>query len=229
MASTILVCGHGPGISDAVARRWGREGHSVAIVARNAARLAEAEKALAAAGVKVKAFPADLSNVAAVRALVREARGALGSIGVIHWNAYQGGAGDLLSANTDELGGIFALCVTGLVAAVQEAHTDLKANKGAVLVTGGGICLYDAKIDGMATSWSVAGLAIGKAAQHKTVGLLAAKLKSDDIYVGEVIVTGTVKGTAFDAAGHGTLEPSAIAERFWQLAQTRTESSVMFG
>ncbi|HNN96996.1 MAG TPA: short-chain dehydrogenase, partial [Pseudomonadota bacterium] len=33
MQRTIVVAGHGPGISDAVARRFGREGFSVAIVA----------------------------------------------------------------------------------------------------------------------------------------------------------------------------------------------------
>ncbi|MDB4932083.1 MAG: hypothetical protein JWM10_4567, partial [Myxococcaceae bacterium] len=32
MKPTILVCGHGTGISDAVARRFGREGFAVAIV-----------------------------------------------------------------------------------------------------------------------------------------------------------------------------------------------------
>ena len=228
MSSTILVCGHGPGISDAVARRWGRAGHAVAIVARNGARLAEAEKSLAAAGVKAKAFATDLSNVAAVREMVRSARAALGPIGVIHWNAYQRGAADLLASPTDELAGILDVCVIGLVAAVQEAHADLKANKGAVLVTGGGLCLYDPKIDKMATSWGAAGLAIGKAAQHKTVGLLGAKLEPDGVYVGEVVVTGTVKGTAFDT-GNGTIDPATIAEKFWQLAQARTEASVIFG
>ncbi len=46
MTRTILVCGHGPGISDAVARRFGREGFAVALVARNAERLAAAVASL---------------------------------------------------------------------------------------------------------------------------------------------------------------------------------------
>ncbi len=32
MTKTILVCGHGPGISDAVARKFGAEGFSVAFL-----------------------------------------------------------------------------------------------------------------------------------------------------------------------------------------------------
>src|SRR5829696_3756646 len=103
MKRVVIVCGHGPGISDAVARRFGREGHPVAIVARNAERLSAAEKALVVAGVKAKAFPCDLGKPDAVRKLVGDVREVLGPIGVLHWNAYTSGAGDLTTANTDEL------------------------------------------------------------------------------------------------------------------------------
>jgi NAD(P)-dependent dehydrogenase (short-subunit alcohol dehydrogenase family) len=78
MKKTIVVCGHGPGISDAVARRFGREGFAVALVARNAARLNEAAAALAKEGIEAKAFPCDLGNESAVRATVREVRAGLG-------------------------------------------------------------------------------------------------------------------------------------------------------
>ena len=70
-----------------------------------------------------------------------------------------------------------------------------------------------------------AGLAIAKAAQHKTVGLLSKALESDGVYVGEVVVTGLVKGTAFDS-GNATLEASTIADRFWQIYSARGPASV---
>jgi len=225
MKPTILVCGHGPGISDAVARRFGREGHPVAIVARSADRLAAAAAALTAEGITARAFPCDLGDPVAVRALVADVHGALGPIGVVHWNAYRGGAGDLLTAEVAELRGVLDVGVIGMVAAVQAALVDLTAARGAVLVTGGGLAFYDPKVDAMATSWGSMGLAIAKAAQHKTAGLLHAKLAPVGVYVGEVIVTGLVKGTAFDR-GQATLEPAAIADRFWALAQARTEISV---
>jgi hypothetical protein len=47
------------------------------------------------------------------------------------------------------------------------------------------------------------------------------------VYVGEVVVLGTVKGTAFDR-GQGTLEASAIAEKFWELHQGRAVATVNF-
>lgn len=229
MSKTILVCGHGPGISDAVARRFGAQGFSVALAARNAARVGAAAEALTASGVTAAAFPTDLGDPAAVKALVAAAREKLGPIAVIHWNAYAGVAGNLLTADVAELRATLDVGVIGLVAAVQAALPDLTSQKdAAVLVTGGGLAFYDEKVDGMATAWGAMGLAVTKAAQHKLAGLLSEKLRADGIYVGEVIVTGLVKGTAFDH-GNATLEPNAIAAKFWELYGARAERSVVFG
>lgn len=225
MNSVVLVCGHGPGISDAVARTFGRAGHSVALVARNAQRVTADAAALVKDGIDAKGFACDLANPDAVRKMVAEVQ-QHGPIAVVHFNAYTGGGIDLLTVTPAELRGVFDLVVIGLVTVVQAARADLEAAKGAVLVTGGGFCYFEPKIDAMATQFNAAGLALGKAAQHKTVGLLAAKLKPLNIYVGEVVVTGTVKGTAFDTQGNGTIEPSAVAARFYELAKQRTELTV---
>jgi NADP-dependent 3-hydroxy acid dehydrogenase YdfG len=227
MKPTIIVCGHGPGISDAVARRFGREGFAVALVARNAGRLTTAAAALTAEGITAKAFPCDLGDPSAVAALVSDVRASLGPVSVLHWNAYAGGAGDLTTAPVAELRAPLDVSVFGLLAAVQAALPDLKSAKGSVLVTGGGLGFYDPKVDAMAVQWGAMGLAVAKAAQHKTVGLLHQKLAADGVYVADVVVLGMVKGTAFDH-GNATLEPAAIAERFWDLHQRRTDATVNF-
>jgi NADP-dependent 3-hydroxy acid dehydrogenase YdfG len=225
---TIVVCGHGPGISDAVARRFGRESFAVAIVARNSDRLSVAARALTDAGLDAKAFTCDLGRPDAVRAMIRDVQSALGPIAILHWNAYGGRAGDLTTATIDEARVGLDVAVFGMLAAVQESLADLKAQKGAVLVTGGSLAFYDPKVDAMAVEWGAMGLAVAKAAQHKTAGLLHARLARDGIYVGEVVVQGLVKGTAFDS-GNATLEPSAIADRFWGLYERRVDVSVTFG
>lgn len=227
MKKTIIVCGHGPGISDAVARKYGKEGWNVAIVARNAERLAAAEKALVADGISAKGFAVDLGKVDAVRALVKDVRAAFGPVAAIHYNAYTGGAGDAGSVALADVEASLAVSVLGLLAATQEALADLKEAKGAVLVTGGGFAYYDPKVDAMATQYGAVALAISKAAQHKTVGLLKASLEKEGIYVGEVVVTGLVKGTAFDH-GNATLDPKDIANKFFELHEKRAESSVNF-
>jgi NADP-dependent 3-hydroxy acid dehydrogenase YdfG len=226
--AAIIVCGHGPGISDAVARRFGRAGRPVAIVARNAERLAEAARSLAADGIRAEAFPCDLADVAAVRTLVGAVRDRLGPIGILHWNAYSGGAGDLAIASLDELRAVLDCTVFGLIAAVQAALPDLREQRGAVLVTGGGLGNQDPEIDAMAVSWGSMGLAVGKAAQRKLVGLLHHRLSTEGVYVGEVVVTALVKGTAFDR-GNATLDPAIVADRFWELHERREPTTIFQG
>jgi len=225
MAKTIVINGFGTGISAAVAERFAAEGFAVALVARNAERLASAAEAFQGKGGRAEAIPADLSQPDAARGAIEKARAALGPIGALHWNAYAGGAGDLTTAPAGELRVVYDVAVTSLVAAVQAALADLRKEKGAVLVTNGGLGMLDPKVDAMAVQWNAMGLGVANAAKLKLVGLLAEKLRGDGIYVGQVMVTGTVKGTAWDN-GSATLEASMIAGKFWELYQGRSTPSV---
>src|SRR5436190_15057783 len=136
ISKTIVVVGFGPGISSAVAEKFGAEGFSVALVGRTAERLAAGVAALKAKGVDAVACPADAGDPAAIRAAIAKARAALGPITVIHWNAYGRGAGDVMSTDPAAVRGVFDVAVVGLLAAVQEALADMKASKeGGVLVT----------------------------------------------------------------------------------------------
>jgi NAD(P)-dependent dehydrogenase (short-subunit alcohol dehydrogenase family) len=228
VAKIILVGGYGPGISAAVAEKFGKAGYSVALVARSPDKLAAGVKNLESKGIAAKAFPADLGDPSAVRALIGKVRSDLGPISAIHWNAYAGEAGDLLSADPAAIHRALDVAVTGLLTAVQAALPDLKKEKGAVLVTNGGFGFLDSKVDALAVQINAMGLSLANAAKAKLVGLLAAKLKADDVYVGEVTVLTVVKGTAWDD-GKATLEASAIAEKFWELHQARSETRAHIG
>jgi short-subunit dehydrogenase len=223
MAKTILVCGFGPGISTGVAERFGKEGFSVALVARNAERLDAGVKALAAKSIKAAAFPTDLGDPQAVSKLAERVRGALGPVTVIHWNAYAGGAADLMTANAAELRATFDVPVTSLVLLVQTALQDLrKAEGAAVLITNGGFGKMDPQMDAVGVQYGAMGISLGNAAKDKLSGLLHAKLKADGVYVGQLMVMGTVKGTRFDS-GQANLDPHVIGDRFWSLYNGRTE------
>jgi hypothetical protein len=114
------------------------------------------------------------------------------------------------------------------LAVVQAALPDLKASKeGSLLVTNGGLAFADPKIDAMAVQWGSMGRAMVNAAKHKLVGLLAEKLKGQ-VYVGEVIVLGLVKGTAFDR-GQGGLDPKLIGAKFWDLYAARKDVVAQVG
>lgn len=225
MQKTILVCGHGPGISAAVANKFGGAGLRVALVARNADRLEKARAALQARGVQAAAFPTDLSDPNAAKGLVKRVNDQLGPVTALHWNASANVAGDVMTADAASLRTVFDVSVTSLVLTVQEALADLKAAKGAVLITNGGLGFFDPKVDAMAVQWNSMGLAIANAAKHKLVGLLSEKLRAEEITVGEVVVLGLVKGTVWDTGG-ATIEPGAVADKFWEI-YTRRESRVV--
>jgi NAD(P)-dependent dehydrogenase (short-subunit alcohol dehydrogenase family) len=224
MARTILVAGYGPGISTAVAEKFGAEGFQVAIVGRNAEKLAAGAKALDAKGVKAAPFVADLGKPAAVREVVAKVHAALGPISVIEWTAYTPGnvAGDLLTASAEDISSLFDIAIHGLLAAVNAALPDLKAEKGALLVSNGSAGFIDDEMDALCVSYGLMGLGIGCAAKHKLVGLLSKKLAPEGIYVGEITVAGVVKGT-FDSGDDSAIDPKIIAAKFWELHNARKD------
>lgn len=222
MPKTIVVVGYGPGISTAVAEKFGSAGFSVALVGRTEERLAGGVKALKARGIEAAAVPGDAKDPASIRRAVASARAALGPIHVLHWNAFGGGeVGDVVSADPAAVRGVFDVAIVGLLAAVQEALPDLKAAKdGAVLVTNGAFGESSPQMDALGVQLKAMGVALANAAKHKLAGLLAERLKGDGVYVGEVMVAGTVKGTAWDQ-GQANLEGSRIASQFWELYVAR--------
>jgi NADP-dependent 3-hydroxy acid dehydrogenase YdfG len=223
MGKTIVICGYGPGISAAVARRFGREGFQVALVARNAQRLAAGVAALEAGGIRAAACPADLSREGEAERAIESARAKLGELTVVHWNAYATGAGDLLAADAAAARAIFDIPVIGLLAAVRAALPDLeRAKDGALLVTNGGFGLNEPAMDELAVAFGAMGLSVANAAKRKLVGLLARKLKPRGVYVGEVMVLGSVKGSAWDN-GTATLEAATVADAFYDLYASRSD------
>lgn len=222
---TIAICGYGPGISSAVAKRFGRENFQVALVARNAQRLATGVAELEASGIRAAGFRADLSKETEVERALESVRATLGPITVLHWNAYATGAGDLLAADASATRAIFDIPVIGLLAAVKHALPDLeRAKDGALLVTNGGFGLNDAAIDERAVAFGAMGLALANAAKRKLVGLLKHQLKPRGVYVGEVMVLGSVKGSAWDN-GTATLEAATVADAFYDLYSSRSDVS----
>jgi NADP-dependent 3-hydroxy acid dehydrogenase YdfG len=219
MAKTIIVAGYGPGISTAVAEKFGAEGFQVALVGRSMEKLSAGVKALEAKGVKAAAFTADLGDPSAIRGLVTQVRATFGPISVLEWTAYTPGnvGGDLLAAKPEEVRSLFDVSVVGLLAALQALLPDLKSEKGAVLVTNGGAGFVDPDMDALITQYGMMGLGVANAAKHKLVGLLAKKLEPDGIYVTEIMISGVIKGTAFDQGEVPAIEGSTVAAKYWEL------------
>ncbi len=102
----ILVTGASSGIGACIARELARAGACVVLNARNAARLQELEREIAAAGGRARAVSADLTQPAERERLLAEARRAFGGIDVLVNNAGFGwyGYGERMSwAIADEM------------------------------------------------------------------------------------------------------------------------------
>ena len=224
MTKTIVVVGFGPGISTGVAEKFGAEGFAVALVGRTRERLDAGVAALTAKGVNAAAFVADATKPDTIRAAIGKVRAELGPVTVLQWNAFGGfEAGDLLTADSATISGAFDVAIVGLLAAVQEVLPDLRGTKqGAVLITNGAFADLNPQIDGYAVANNAMGIALAHAAKHKLVGLLAERLKADDVYVGEVMIAGSIKGTAW--AGENAIDPATVGSKFWELYQGRTET-----
>ena len=226
MSKSIIIIGYGPGVATGVAERFGAAGFSVAIVARNAERLATAVAALKDKGIKAASFIADAGDGAAVRAAIKAARAAFGPLTVVHWNAVAGtDIGDVLAVEPEVVMGMFNSTVLGLLSAVQEVLPDLKSNpESALLVTNGITGETNDFLDAFAAHRNVMGLALANATKSKLVGLIAQKLKADGIYVGQVMIAGLIKGSRPDIPGG--IETSAVADKFWEIYQAREEVRV---
>src|SRR5262249_27637001 len=130
--------------------------------------------------------------------------------------------GDLLTAPAEELATALAAGPVGLVAAVQEALPDMRQrDEAAVLVTNGGFGLFTDAVDTAAVQSQSMGLAVANSAKHKVARLLARRLESEGVFLAEVMVMGTVKGTAGWDHGQATLEASTVADRFWGVYEKR--------
>ena len=230
MAKTIIVFGYGPGISDGVAHKFGKEGFNVALVGRTPSKLDAGVKALEAKGVKAKAFTADLTDVAATKAVVGKVREAFGPISAIEWTAYTQAAPDLLTAKPEDVNSALGIATNSLLAAVQASLADLKAEKGAVLVTNGGFAFNDPKVDAMLVQYHSAGMGLANAVKRKLVGVLHQQLRDQGVFVGEVVIQGFVKGTAWDNGQiPNVLEPSAIGDHYFKVYSERKDWSTNYG
>jgi NAD(P)-dependent dehydrogenase (short-subunit alcohol dehydrogenase family) len=221
MSKLIAIVGYGPGTSTSLAEKFANEGFSIALVGRDEARLAAGVAALSARGTTVSGFPANAGDPDSIRAAVRSIRSQMGPIDVLQWNVYGGlDAGDLLTAEPAALRAAFDATVVGLLAATAEALPDLKKNSGALLISNGAFGVIADEIDEVAVKQNAMGIAITSTAKNKLAGLLAHRLKSEGVYVGEVMVFGTIKNTP--SGDSNSIDPVLIAEEYWRIYQARS-------
>ncbi|MEU8709206.1 SDR family NAD(P)-dependent oxidoreductase [Streptomyces sp. NPDC048565] len=222
----LIVFGYGPGISHATAERFGREGYSLALVARNAERLDEGVARLKADGIDAVAYRSDARDPEMIRQTVSRVRKDLGTVSAVLWTAFRsGGVTDVLATRPEDVARVFDVGIIGLLTCVQEVLDDLRSSPGAaVLVANGSVGEHSSESDAFTKLLGIDGVALENAAKSKLVGVLAERLRDSGVHVGEVTIAGSVKGTP--TASPTAIEPSLIAETFWSLVRDRDRTRV---
>jgi NAD(P)-dependent dehydrogenase (short-subunit alcohol dehydrogenase family) len=225
----VVIAGYGPSIGESTACFFGSRGYAIACLGRTPATLENGIDRLRSLNIFAAAFVTDCGNTASVKQAIRQAQLQLGKISVIVWNAASYVGSDLLSTEINDPNEVLSQIVVvgcgGLLASVQAAHEDLKSTKGTVLVTGGGLSMYGDRLDEIAVANGWMGLALCKSSQRKLTGLLHARLKSDGIMVGTVVVTGPVR----IGGGSNAINPDDIAKEFWELHEKRHVTQIELG
>jgi len=197
-----LITGAGPGTGAALARRFAADGYRVALLARDAARLEKLAGVLPGA----VAFPADVADLAALRATLGRVRAQLGAPSVLLHNAVAGGFGGFESVTPEALEQRFRVNVTSLLVLAQElAPAMVEAGQGAIVVTGNTSALR-----GKA---GFAGFAPTKAAQRILAESLARSLGPKGVHVAYVVIDVPWTRQAFpDRPDEFFVRPDGIAD-----------------
>ncbi|GAB3822052.1 SDR family oxidoreductase [Kribbella italica] len=186
----VVVIGAGPGIGQAVGRRFARERLPVALISR---RLVDVEGTLALA--------ADSTDEAALTSALDKAVAEHGTPDVVVYNAAKIAADRIGDLTLREHQDAWAVNVGGAItAAAHLAPAMITNGGGSFLITGG---MPETKPDYVS-------LSLGKAGVRALVSLLDQTYGAGGLHAATVTVYGSVApGTAFD--------PDAIAEEYWAL------------
>ncbi|MDX3453313.1 SDR family NAD(P)-dependent oxidoreductase [Streptomyces sp. ME02-8801-2C] len=232
MSKVIAVFGAGTGLGASVARRFGREGFRVALVARRKQRLETLVAQLADEGIAAVAFPADLSEPAEVPALVEAIRDRFGRIDVVEYGPF-GGTQSFVPAVALDAATLENLSKLFLLTPVEVFHAVLpemrERGDGAVLMTTG----YSA-VQPMA---HLSGPGPVMSAARNYLYSLNAELADTGVYAGTLTIAALIAGSESaatstapadapadaDVAGPAipTVHPDQLAEHYWDMYTRR--------
>ncbi len=210
-----VVLGVGPGLGASIARRFAREGFTVALMARRIDSLSEAHEAITAAGGRALSLPADASDPSSVSAAFAEVREQLGDPEALVYNAgafRMGAVTDIAPADFEAAWK--ANCFGAFLAAREVIPAMVARGRGTILLTGA-----TASLRGSA---NFSALAVGKFGLRALSQSLARELGPKGVHVAHVIIDGQIDTPGFRkrAPGrptHTLLDPDGIAKVYWEL------------
>jgi short-subunit dehydrogenase len=228
MTKIMTIFGAGPAFGLSVARRFGREGYELALVARNEQRLNDHVEKLASEGIEAHAFTADLADPAHATRILTSIQQTLGPPDVLLYSAM----GDLkhvarpLDVDADNLSPLLDQILRTPVALVHQALPDLTER-------GDGGVLFSYGASALAPYADLANVGIAMSALRYYMRLLHHELAPRGVYVGGLAITALIEGTAPALAlGESmpdvpVVSPDTLADTLWtQFAERQDPDGV---
>jgi short-subunit dehydrogenase len=208
MPKSIAVFGAGPGLGQAVARRYAREGYAVTLVARRAEPLDRLAEDLTSAGATTHVITADLSDTGATPRLAEQIRAQAGHLDAFYY-APTPATGFVSAARLtpQRARGFMPLIFYTMLALVQEflPHM-LEQGDGAILTAQGG-----STVQGLP---NMSGPSPAQAAQRNYLQALHAEVAGQGVYVGMLYIGAAIENSAFHA---GLEQAKAAGDPAWEM------------
>jgi NAD(P)-dependent dehydrogenase (short-subunit alcohol dehydrogenase family) len=206
--TTLAIIGAGRGLGAAVARRFGAEGFSVALISRNQGKLDALAEDLGKAGVHARGFTADVRNPESIAAALEAATETLGPIEVLQYSPLpqKDFMRPVLETTPADLRGPVEFSIYGPVAAVHQVLPGMRflgENRGTILFVNGGSAVKPGR--------GVTGTSVAFAGQAAYVQLLHEVLGEEGIQVSQLIIGGRI------IEGDPEKDPDVLAGHLWDL------------
>ena len=207
-----VISGVGPGTGSALVRRFAAGGYRVAMLARNAERLAE----LVGQVPSATAYVCDVSVQSQVDAAMDLVQREMGAPSVLIHNAVGGGGGTFMDIDPAMLNRNFQVNTMGLLyLARRVAPAMVTAGKGAIVVTG--------NTSAQRGRANFAGFAPTKAAQRILAEAMARDLGPKGVHVAYIVIDAVIdvpwaRERFKDKPDDFFIAPSAIADEAWHVA-----------
>ncbi|HJP79193.1 MAG TPA: SDR family NAD(P)-dependent oxidoreductase [Pseudonocardiaceae bacterium] len=220
MSKTIVVVGAGAGLGQAVARKFGREGFAVALVARTPQRLTALASELLGEGIEAAGFPCDVADRAAVAKVVDAIKQRFGTIDVVEFAPtgmdWASRIAPLPDATVESLEFPLDLLVRAPMAIFGAVLPDMIARGDGALLMGTGA------LAGRAYP-QVGNVGIAMAAARNYQLNLNAALDGTGVYAGLLQVGGGIAGSdaireyAKDRDPGELIDPADLAAAYWDM------------
>jgi short-subunit dehydrogenase len=221
---TIAIFGAGPALGLAVARRFGREGFQVALVARNQDRLDGLAAELTRDGVVAAGFRADMADRAAALAAADAIEARLGPIDVLEYSP-AGGADLRRPPSEIDVATVAPLLDVAVLTPVALAGRVLPG----MLARGDGGLLFALGAAAKYPMPRLASAGLALAGLRNYIHAMHAELAPQHVYAGNLLIGALIEGSAAhrNASAWGGGQPVAVVPaddlggRLWDMYAKR--------